>query len=203
MSKFRITGMSAVLKRMDRVAADMEKAVAAGLYDFGAETMREAKSLTPVDYDVLRPSGYTTLPEARAEGFVVELGYGGPARSYAVDQHENMRYLHPRGGQAKFLEQPVFARIGGLSAFLTARMAPVMANGRPPPLRQAPDIPKTPWERAASVALKAALQELGIRRRAPRSAQSPYMRPLVEEAKGALVKTPGALRQAARQKGGD
>jgi len=37
----------------------------------------------------------------------VEVGFGGPAVSYAVIQHENMLFKHPGGKRAKYLELAV------------------------------------------------------------------------------------------------
>lgn len=39
----------------------------------------------------------------------VEFGYGGEAKAYAVVQHENEEFRHPRGGQAKYLSVPAEA----------------------------------------------------------------------------------------------
>ena len=37
----------------------------------------------------------------------VEIGFGGGAVDYAVLQHENLSFNHPRGGSAKYLELAV------------------------------------------------------------------------------------------------
>lgn len=42
----------------------------------------------------------------------VEFGFGGKARAYAVVQHEEESFYHPRGGQAKYLSVPVERALG-------------------------------------------------------------------------------------------
>jgi hypothetical protein len=57
-----------------------------------------SQAMCPVKSGTLRGSAYVDDLE---NGY--EIGYGGAAESYALDQHENLHYYH-KVGQAKFLE---------------------------------------------------------------------------------------------------
>ena len=58
----------------------------------------KAQLLAPVDKGDLRGSAYSEVNGL--DGIV------GFATDYALKQHEEMGYNHPKGGQAKYLEQP-------------------------------------------------------------------------------------------------
>lgn len=62
------------------------------------EIKGESQALCPVDTGTLRNSAYINDLD---NGY--EIGYGGAASDYALEQHENLQYYHPVG-QAKFLE---------------------------------------------------------------------------------------------------
>jgi hypothetical protein len=94
----------------------------------GEETIREAmkklkaaaieikglaQTKCPVDIGTLRDSAYVSELE---DGY--EIGFGGAAESYALEQHENLQYHHDVG-EAKFLEKAfmeVTARLKGKMA---------------------------------------------------------------------------------------
>ena len=57
-----------------------------------------SQTMCPVDSGVLKGSAYV---QAIDNGW--EIGYGGAADAYALEQHENLNYYHDVG-QAKFLE---------------------------------------------------------------------------------------------------
>lgn len=101
--------IEAALKRNPKVTAD---AVRECLLDLAGESARRA----PVDTGDLRSdctaelNGQTifaklvpmgpALPSIHAFGVV---SYGLP---YALRQHEELKYEHPKGGEAKYLEKP-------------------------------------------------------------------------------------------------
>jgi hypothetical protein len=62
----------------------------------------EAQRIAPVDKGDLRGSGYSTVEEEENE-IIGEVGFTEP---YALEQHENLYFTHPKGGQAKYLEGP-------------------------------------------------------------------------------------------------
>lgn len=103
------TQIEAALKRNPKATAE---AVRDCLLDLAGESARRA----PVDTGDLRndctaelngqtvfarlaPAG-PAMPSLRAFGTV---GYGLP---YALRQHEETEYVHPKGGEAKYLEKP-------------------------------------------------------------------------------------------------
>jgi hypothetical protein len=77
-------------------------AALSALYLIGNNMMTKAKELTPVNTGALRGSGYVTLPQ----GDTVEMGFGGPAKEYAADVHEDLHMSH-RVGESKFLEKAI------------------------------------------------------------------------------------------------
>lgn len=67
----------------------------------GAEViLTEAIDETPIDTGTLRRSG--TVTEAPQDN-AVYISFNTP---YAVKQHEDLTLNHPRGGKAKYLEDP-------------------------------------------------------------------------------------------------
>jgi len=96
-------GSKAFTDNLGKASAAGIRASGAGLYAGGNVIMEEAKRRSPVDTGTLAGSGYVTLPEMDGSDVVVEFGFGGPAESYAVRQHEDLSYRHPVG-QAKYLE---------------------------------------------------------------------------------------------------
>ena len=67
----------------------------------GAEAiLTDAIDETPVDTGTLRRSGTVTEAPAEQAAFV---SFNTP---YARRQHEDLDYHHPRGGKAKYLEDP-------------------------------------------------------------------------------------------------
>lgn len=82
----------------------------------------ESQELVPVLTQVLKTTGYveTAVSGAIAAG---RIGYGpGGAESYATLQHENLGFAHPRGGQAKFVEEPLLKRIDDIPGNVVRRV---------------------------------------------------------------------------------
>jgi len=117
-------------------------AVASLLYQEGERIMTDSKEhYVPVDTGVLRDSGYVEPPAMTGTVAEVVLGYGGPARAYALVVHENPRAgktggVSPRGkrykhyarvGQWKYLSTPFQLAADGLLNRLAAGLE-AMAN---------------------------------------------------------------------------
>lgn len=107
----------------EQVAAKMRRhlnaavqAVETALYQGGSIIMTEAKKRSPVDLGTMKSSGYVTLPTRQGGDVVVEAGFGGAAKAYAVIQHENLSYSHidektgKQVGEAKYLENAINAK---------------------------------------------------------------------------------------------
>ena len=84
-----------------------------------AERILEASlPLVPVDTGLFLSTG---MVERDAHGATIRYGGHGLA-PYAVVVHEDVTMQHPRGGQAKFLQAPVFAALDGMPARVGAHV---------------------------------------------------------------------------------
>ena len=64
---------------------------------------RRSKQLAPLDTGDLRGAGEGDVKIIRNN----VIGTVTFDKEYAMKQHEDMTFKHPRGGQAKYLEQPL------------------------------------------------------------------------------------------------
>ena len=64
---------------------------------------RRSKQLAPLDTGDLRGAGEGDV-NVNGDEIIGTVSFNKP---YAMKQHEEMGYIHPRGGQAKYLEQPL------------------------------------------------------------------------------------------------
>ncbi len=82
------------------VKAALSRGAVKGVTDASLFVLADSVQRAPVDTGDLRGSGSTDIRESphEVEGVI---GYNVP---YAVEVHENMAMVHPRGGEAKFLE---------------------------------------------------------------------------------------------------
>lgn len=105
--------MSFTLKWDDDVAKRPIEEAKKKLKAAAEEIKGLSQTMCPVDTSVLKNSAYVT---EITDGW--EIGYGGAAKAYALEQHENL-YYHHNVGQAKFLELAfieVVARLSGKMA---------------------------------------------------------------------------------------
>lgn len=127
-------GLQDLLTKLKNRPEAMKQAVAPALYMEGEETIADAKPVTPVLHGFLVNSGHVNLPEISEDSISVEFGFGGVAGSgnqggstneedvgYAVFVHENLTAHHDVGG-AKFLENPLNARLASMSDRLAGRI---------------------------------------------------------------------------------
>lgn len=73
----------------------------------------------------LRDSFHVTRKVNRTKGNLYTINVRAP---HAMKQHEQLVFKHPRGGQAKFLERNVIARMGKFQAELSASVKKEMAG---------------------------------------------------------------------------
>lgn len=102
------------------------KALARALYEEALIIMAESQRRVPVDTGALRRSGRVLPPKMEGGDMVVELGYGGAASGYAMDQHENPNYRHTNGKTWKYLEGPVRERMPAIEKSLAARLDAIL-----------------------------------------------------------------------------
>lgn len=105
----KLEGLAEVKKGLKALSKKYPFATGHAIYAEGYEIQREATHRAPVEFAVLRNSVYTTVP--RPSDIVTEVGFG---TEYAVAQHEGLRFNHPRGGEAKYLENAINARSSGM-----------------------------------------------------------------------------------------
>lgn len=101
-----LAGGEAVRHALAQIAQQAPQAVARALYQQGVDIWGDAIRRAPVEFGVLRSSGYASPPITDGEGTWVQVGFGV---KYAIYQHEG-DYQHPRGGERYFLRNAVEAR---------------------------------------------------------------------------------------------
>ena len=94
----------------DYTVAEVEAAMPQVLMEEAQLVFRDSQRLVPVDTGALRASGQIIPPRKKGTKWEVVIGYGGAAKSYALEQHENLRYRHKEGKSAKYLETPTRQR---------------------------------------------------------------------------------------------
>ncbi len=123
-----VTGLDAALRDVRATRAELLPALGRALRDEAGPVMAASQALVPVDTSALKQTGTVHEPEIRGAAVSVELTYGGGGVDYAAKVHEDLGMRHPRGGQAKFLEQPFLEAANGLGERVGARV--VRAIGR-------------------------------------------------------------------------
>lgn len=92
---------------LDRVKAGMIARAAGALQAIGDDLAGESAREAPVEEGTLRGAA-TVEVEVTAQGVEVVVAF---PLVYAARQHEETSWRHPIGGKAKFLEDPLKARI--------------------------------------------------------------------------------------------
>lgn len=105
-----VTGADELIGRLTMLPGMMTATTLQSMLDSAQEVMTDSKeNYVPFLTGKLYESGVVFPSDDGAE---VILSYGGPgsgAEDYALEQHENMSYNHPRGGGPKYLERPLAA----------------------------------------------------------------------------------------------
>lgn len=123
-----LEGLDKVMKTINKQIAKMEEVVTTeALEDIGLDLLGKSVMQAPVDTGDMRGSGYVSFTTGKIAsgtktGSVVKtgevgkrarpevtVGFGVP---YAAKQHEELGYKHPRGGKAKYLEDPLKENAG-------------------------------------------------------------------------------------------
>lgn len=102
----KVTAELEGLEELTRIFNDKLKKVkrytAKAMQDVTLDLRSKSVQLAPIETGDLRGSGYSSVSE-NGDTVVGEVGF---AEEYAWQQHEDLSYKHPLGGQAKYLEQP-------------------------------------------------------------------------------------------------
>ena len=106
MARLRVEGLDKLQAKLKASGKTAAKDLAGPLMLEAELIMTEAKQIVPVDQGILKASGVVRRPDISRHKVVIELGFGGAARAYALAQHEG-KFRHNAPQKRKFLEQPV------------------------------------------------------------------------------------------------
>lgn len=87
-------------KAMNAIHAALEDA----LLTCGADLQEKSVNRAPIDTGKLREN--CVVDDAELSSGVVKVGYTHEVDEYSLIQHERLDFNHPRGGEAKYLENP-------------------------------------------------------------------------------------------------
>lgn len=104
----KIDGMDELNALLSKMPASVNAAVQKELKTALLDLQGKAQELAPVDTGALRGSAKS---DATINGFNQIGGYVSFDEPYATRQHEELDYNHPKGGQAKYLQQPLQGNI--------------------------------------------------------------------------------------------
>jgi hypothetical protein len=120
-------GIEEMRKELKELGRKYPEAAAEALYQEGLAIERASVPLVPVDTGRLRATHYVAPTADLGMGrLVTQVGYGA---DYALPVHERMS-AHHESGQAKFLETPFKAAMGGMADRLAARIKANVEAGR-------------------------------------------------------------------------
>ena len=127
-----VSGDAELVAKLRQLGGMAPRAIEAGMFVWGEETIGEAKELVPVDTGNLRASGFVMTdslvafngPEAKPTSQALRLrentsnevrgvlGFGGPAAPYALVVHENPRSGKTGGVSPSGKKYKTWARVG-------------------------------------------------------------------------------------------
>lgn len=125
----QVKGLHRLRKKLGRIKVDTDYEVGRALYLEGERIMMVSKHLVPVDTGVLRNTGHVSPLTKDSKGWLVLLGYGGPAAPYAIHVHERTNVPH-KVGQAKYLEVPAVEAAADIPARIRDRLKRRLAQHR-------------------------------------------------------------------------
>ena len=96
-------------KAIQKDASRFRTAVVSALYQEANDIMSASVRVTPMDTGTLRQTAFVTRPETSGGEVVIELGYGGAAKEYALIVHEmpKSNSFQEPGTGPKYLERPM------------------------------------------------------------------------------------------------
>ena len=124
---FEVTGLEAVIRRFQHYHQLLLLAFGSALYQEGEAIKTAAQKIVPHDVGTLESSAFVPPPVYIGDNVSVTIGFGGAAKEYALEQHENLDYQHDEGRQAKYLEEPFIAAQAGMSERVAQKIREYMA----------------------------------------------------------------------------
>lgn len=95
---------------INRIQRQIKAKTKEAMEDVVSDLTRKSKELAPLDSGDLKGSGKGDV-DVIGDNIVGTVSFNAGSEdgktSYALIQHEDMSFNHPRGGQAKYLEQPL------------------------------------------------------------------------------------------------
>lgn len=118
MSNFKLNWRGDLAKKIAKEAA------LSAIHDGALHILSEAVDEAPVDTGDLRGSGKVEdMPEEQA----TVISFNEP---YALRQHEELNYNHPKGGKAKYLEDPFNRNISKVNKLIKDRVKTALQKER-------------------------------------------------------------------------
>ena len=96
-------GIDNVMRNLQAKINEIKDATKEAVNEVALDLIGKAKERAPLDTGDLRGSGFANMTEGNNK-YKAKVGFSEP---YALEQHENLQYQHPRGGEAKYLENPL------------------------------------------------------------------------------------------------
>lgn len=119
MIQVELQGLPVLQQRLAQLLAQTTPAISEGLYRAGNDIMGESVRLVPIDTGLLRSTAHVETPQPQGASIVVQLSYGGHGLApYAVRQHFDTTLHHPNGGQAFYLQAPLYAAVATIAQYL-------------------------------------------------------------------------------------
>lgn len=152
--KLKLTGLQNVERQVQRRIAAVEETTPRAVADVALDLLSESVTRAPVDQGPLRGSGSARLgKKVIAEGYDEDgrAGIRGTGASlatgtitgrdidaevrfeaeYALEQHERLDFDHPKGGQAKYLEDPLTENADRYLRHLRGALTKAVTDGTP------------------------------------------------------------------------
>jgi len=97
---FKVFGIEKTIANLLKIKTEIEADVAKAVMKCGQHLKSESQKQVPVDTHDLQRSAQVEMVDKNT----VEVSYN---KEYALEQHERLDFHHPKGGKAKYLEDPL------------------------------------------------------------------------------------------------
>ena len=130
-SSFRLDlfGDKELVNALEAGKENTPQAIAQAIWEEANLIFAKSQILVPVDTGVLSGSGGVSAPQMGAQGYFVDIFYGGPAAPYALYVHEIIGNYHNPPTQAKYLEQPVMEAMSTIQENIKGRIIDIIQKG--------------------------------------------------------------------------
>lgn len=114
---FRLTGVQAMAKAMEKAAKNGRNGAVRGLELGARQVLDVSNSQVPHEVGDLERDGAASVDSAMLKA-AVSYGRNAETAEYAVPQHERMDYRHDPGRNAKYLENAFNSEAGVVSQII-------------------------------------------------------------------------------------